>query len=55
MQARKQMRKYVNRMRRKMGKRNGVIHCCAFDFGSRGPWTDKRTKRQRYPRSDVSQ
>jgi hypothetical protein len=50
MKARKQMRKWINRVRRKIGKPNGVIPSFAFDFGSRGPWTDKRAKKPRYQR-----
>lgn len=44
MKARKQLRKYINRMRRRFGKKNGVLPQWAFDFGPRGPWSDKRLK-----------
>lgn len=49
MQGPRQFRKYINRMRRKRGKPNGVIHIANFDFGGRpSPETDKREQRPRY-------
>lgn len=48
MRARRQMRKYINRVRRKLRPKNGVLPWWAFDFGSRGPWTDKRAKQPRH-------
>ena len=48
MKARKQMRKFINRMRRKYAPKNGVLPIWVFDFGARGPWTDKRNKKPRH-------
>ena len=53
MRARKQIRKWVNRMRRKWGKKNGVIGRWAFDFAGRGPWSDRREKKPRYKQIEL--
>lgn len=46
----KAIRRYATRLKKAgKAKKNGVLHCCHFDFGSKGPHTDKRAKRVREP------
>jgi hypothetical protein len=46
MKARRQLRMAVNKARKRHAGKNGVIPGVWFDFGSRGPWTDKREKKE---------
>jgi hypothetical protein len=52
----RQLRKAINRMRRKWGKKNGVLPICCFDYGGRpNPETDKREKKPRYRKIETDQ